>query len=336
MSTSASNVRSAVRRTRGVVGAAAVAISIAVAVPPAFAATPTAVSTTVVGMRVLSNVSSLNVRTGPGAAYARVGSLTAGTFVLGVVNGGWLKISSGPYAGRYTSAAYLTVVKPAATGAVGSTVKAWVALTGGIGANVHTGPGFGYSVGRTLAGGTAFTGTVVNADWVHVSTGGGGFVNRGTLQTLSANTNSVNGNLPTWALCPVNLAYNSPQPFNPGYTVNTRRYLNCNAVKSLDALQTAYKAAFGHYAKIDLAYRTYGEQQYWYKTLGPKYANAPGTSNHGIGLAVDFQEWEGHTTEFDWGGVGSNWLRTNGRKYGFTQPYAYGTDGESYHFNFAG
>ena len=209
----------------------------------------------------------------------------------------------------------------------------WVALTGGITATVRTGPGFTYPVARTLASGTAITGKVVNADWISIS---GGYLNRGTLETLSANLASVNGSVPLWALCPVNKAYNSPQAFDPGYTVATQRYLNCNAVHSLDALQAAYKTAFGHYAKIDLAYRTYSEQQYWYTTLGPEYANAPGTSNHGVGLAVDFQEWEGHTTEFDWGGVGSNWLRANGGRYGFTQPYVYGTDGESYHFNFTG
>ena len=335
MSMSMKKVSTAPRRTKLALAVAAMAVSTTTAVPQAFAATPTAVSTTVVGARVLASVSSLNVRTGPGAAYTRVGALSGGSFVLGVVNNGWLKISSGPYAGRYTSAGYLTVVKPPATAAAGSTVTGWVALTGGISANVHTAPGFKYTVGRTLASGTAITGKVVDADWIRLN-GVGGYVNRGTIETLSANVTSVNGSLPAWALCPVNRAYNSPQPFNPGYTATTQRYLNCNAVRSLDALQSAYKAAFGHYASIDLAYRTYSEQQYWYTTLGPKYANAPGASNHGAGLAVDFQEWEGHTTEFDWGGAGSNWLRANGGKYGFTQPYAYGTDGESYHFNFAG
>ena len=327
MSTSTSKVTA--------IGVAALAASLATA-PSALAATaPTAVSTTVVSMRVLSTVSSLNVRSGPGAGYSRVGALTKGSFVLGVLNGGWLKISSGPYAGAYTAAGYLTLVKPAAAAAVGSTVTGWIALTGGIPASVHTAPGFAYSVGRTLAAGTTVSGKVVDANWIRLN-GTGGYINRGTIETLSANVASVNGNLPAWALCPINTAYNSPQPFDPGYTVTTPRYLNCNAVTALNALETAYLAKFGHYANIDLAYRTYSEQQYWYKTLGPKYANSPGTSNHGVGLAVDFQEWEGHTTEFDWGGAGSNWLRANGGKYGFTQPYAYGTDGESYHFNFTG
>ncbi|KYH45621.1 D-alanyl-D-alanine carboxypeptidase family protein [Branchiibius sp. NY16-3462-2] len=335
MSRLAPGIHGPTRRPRLAIGVAASAIALGTAAPPAVAATPSAVSTTVVSMRVVSSVSTLNVRTGPGSAYARVGSLTGGSFVLGVVNGGWLKISSGQYAGRYTSAAYLAVARPAPTAAVGSTVTGWVALTGGIPASVHSAPGYIYSVGRTVPSGTAVTGKVINADWIRIN-GIGGYINRGTLQTLSANLTSVNGNLPAWALCRVNTAYNSPQPFDPGYTATTQRYLNCDAVRALDALQAAYKTTFGHYASIDLAYRTYSEQQYWYKTLGPKYANAPGVSNHGVGLAVDFQEWEGHTTEFDWGGAGSNWLRANGGKYGFTQPYAYGTAGESYHFNFTG
>ncbi|PWJ25727.1 LAS superfamily LD-carboxypeptidase LdcB [Branchiibius hedensis] len=290
-------------------------------------------STTVVTKQVVSGIDFLSVRTGPGTGYTRVAKLSPGTKVTGIINNGWLKITSGSYAGKYVSAAYLIDVPKVDPNPPVSTVKGWIATTGGITASVRSGPGFDYGVVAHKSSGAAVSGTQVSTDWVKIS---GGYINRGEIETTSATLTKVNAQIPTSQLCAVNKAYNSPNSFDPGYTVNTTRYINCSAGRALDSLQAAYKAKFGHYANIDLAYRDWAEQQYWYNKLGPAQANKPGTSNHGMGLAVDFQEWHGHTTEFDWGGVGSNWLRANGGKYGFTQPYAYGTTGESYHFNFTG
>ncbi|KYH43113.1 peptidoglycan-binding protein [Branchiibius sp. NY16-3462-2] len=290
-------------------------------------------NTTVVTKQVASGIDFLSVRTGPGTGYARVAKLSPGTKVTGIINGGWMKITSGGYAGKYVAASYLIDVPKVGPKPPTSNVHGWIATTGGITATVRSGPGFNYGVLGHKASGAAVSGTQVNADWVKIA---GGYINRGEIETTSSSLTRVNAQIPVSQLCAVNGAYNSPNSFDPGYTVNTTRYINCSAGRALDSLQAAYKAKFGHYANIDLAYRDWAEQQYWYNKLGPAQANKPGTSNHGMGLAVDFQEWHGHTTEFDWGGVGSNWLRANGGKYGFTQPYAYGTTGESYHFNFTG
>lgn len=137
-------------------------------------------------------------------------------------------------------------------------------------------------------------------------------------------------------LCPVPITFNTPHKVPPNYTPTTERYLNCDALKSLNALEAAYLKKFGHYAQIDLAYRSYAEQEYWFHKLGYPRAAKPGTSNHGWGLAIDFSETQGGGREFRWGGPGFNWLKATTASYGFESLFAYGTAGESYHWDFTG
>ncbi|WP_145229902.1 D-alanyl-D-alanine carboxypeptidase family protein [Rudaeicoccus suwonensis] len=59
----------------------------------------------------------------------------------------------------------------------------------------------------------------------------------------------------------------------------------------------------------------------------------PGTSAHGVGLALDFEQ-DATVGPFDWGQPGSVWLTQNSSKYGFYNPFSYGTTDESYHFQF--
>lgn len=49
----------------------------------------------------------LNVRTAPSTTASVVGKLAAGTAVTGTLSGGWMKITTGTYAGRFVSATYL-------------------------------------------------------------------------------------------------------------------------------------------------------------------------------------------------------------------------------------
>ena len=291
-------------------------------------------STTVVTKQVVSGIDFLSVRTGPGTNYSRVAKLSPGTKVTGVINNGWLKITTGQYAGKYVSATYLTdVPKVDPNPPAGNKVSGWVAANDRTKVNVRSGPGFNYSIVGHLAGGTAQSGTVVNTDWVKLSSG---YVNRGVIETQSANLRSINGKLSASSLCGVNIAYNTPVHVDPNYSATTQRVFNCTGVKALNAMEAAYKATFGHYAAIDLTYRSYAEQEYWYKRFGSPRASVPGTSNHGLGLAIDFRETDRPGEEFGWGGVGQKWLEANGGKYGFNNPFPYGTDGESYHFNFIG
>lgn len=161
-----------------------------------------------------------------------------------------------------------------------------------------------------------------------------GYINQGTLTTTST-PSTINGKIATSSLCKVPLAWNASHSFKPGYTATTQRYLNCNALAGLTTLENAFKAHFGYWAAIDLTYRSLAEQKYWYDRLGYPIAAKPGTSNHGYGLAVDFEEDDAPDT-FSWGHPGQKWLKANASRYGFNNPFAYGTPSESYHHNFVG
>lgn len=201
-------------------------------------------------------------------------------------------------------------------------------------AQIRSGPGMAASVIGSYGPHVKVTGTRVGTGpWLRTSRG---YVHKGTLETTTTNPSSLNGRIPAGALCKVPLAYNSPDTFNPGYTKNTQRYLNCDDLPYLNALEGAYKKQFGHYAAIDLTYRSVTEQQYWYNKFGSPRAAYPGTSNHGYGLAVDFRETDQPGEEFGWGGAGQKWLSANAGRWGFVNPFPYGTDGESYHFQFVG
>lgn len=72
---------------------------------------------------------------------------------------------------------------------------------------------------------------------------------------------------------------------------------------------------------IESCYRSYDGQVWWrnyYCSIG-KCANAavPGTSKHGWGRAVDFQDQNG---EMAFGSPGFVWLRAHATEYGFSHP----------------
>lgn len=69
--------------------------------------TPSASAATATVTKQVQKGTTLNVRTGPGTSYAVAGRLSGGTTVTGTVSGSWLKITSGAYAGKYVSTAYL-------------------------------------------------------------------------------------------------------------------------------------------------------------------------------------------------------------------------------------
>lgn len=201
-------------------------------------------------------------------------------------------------------------------------------------ATIRSGPGLKYNVVGSYGPHAQVTGTRVGTGpWLRTSLG---YVHKGNLETSTSDPSSINGRIPAGNLCQVPAAYNSPDRFDPGYTATTPRYLNCDVQPYLVAMENAYKAQFGHYAAIDLTYRSINEQWYWYDKFGSPRAAYPGTSNHGYGIAVDFRETDQPGEEFGWGGAGQKWLSANAQRWGFTNPFPYGTDGESYHFQFVG
>lgn len=201
-------------------------------------------------------------------------------------------------------------------------------------AQIHSGPGLRYPIVGSYEPHAMVTGTRVGTSpWIRTSKG---YVHKGSLETSTANPSSLNGRIPTSGLCTVPKPYNSPDSFAPSYTKDSQRYFNCDDLPYLRGLEAAYKQQFGHYAAIDLTYRDLTEQRYWYNKFGSPRAAYPGTSNHGYGLAVDFRETDEPGEEFGWGGAGQKWLSANAYRWGFQNPFAHGTDGESYHFQFIG
>lgn len=105
------------------------------------------------------------------------------------------------------------------------------------------------------------------------------------------------------------------------------------ATLALVQMNNAYRSRFGNNIFITDAYRTYA-QQVLLKAAKGDLAATPGTSNHGLGLAVDLG-----------GGINSfgtpqhNWMIENASKYGWVNPswaQQGGSKPEPWHWEFVG
>lgn len=107
------------------------------------------------------NAGPLNVRSGPGTGYDRVGSLNKGTEVtiLEAVDG-WYKVSAGNVVG-YVSAQYISLD--------GTVEQEGLVLQGPL--NVRSGPGTGYARVGSLSVGTTVTILGSENGWYQISTG---------------------------------------------------------------------------------------------------------------------------------------------------------------------
>jgi len=108
-----------------------------------------------------------------------------------------------------------------------------------------------------------------------------------------------NGHLPASGLCTL---------------WNRKESLRADAAVSLAKLNVAYRQVFGRDLCLADGYRTLAEQ-YRVKALRGGYAAAPGTSEHGKGLAMDLCGGAGvaRTSTFIW-------MRANGARYGWVNP----------------
>lgn len=127
-----------------------------------------------------------------------------------------------------------------------------------------------------------------------------------------------NGLLPSEALCAI--------PWD------TRYQLHCSTIDNFSRLNEAYKAEFGTDMPILSGYRPLADQ-YAVNADSPNMTAIPGTSNHGWGLAVDF-DWD----VFDsWDAPEVKWMIENGPRYGWRHPSAlnWNTDRpEPWHYEF--
>jgi hypothetical protein len=90
--------------------------------------------------------------------------------------------------------------------------------------------------------------------------------------------------------------------------------LRCDAAAALEDLNGAFRAAFGRNLGVADGYRSYAEQVAVAASRGA-LAAVPGTSNHGLGQAVDLS---GGVESF--GSAEYNWMAANAGKYGWKHP----------------
>jgi LAS superfamily LD-carboxypeptidase LdcB len=123
-----------------------------------------------------------------------------------------------------------------------------------------------------------------------------------------------NGLIPARYLCPL------PEK---------QRMLRADAALAFYKLDAAFKARFKKDMCLTDSYRSLADQQRIYSQR-PAFAAVPGSSNHGLGTAVDI--CGGVQNQ---GSVPFNWLLANSKKYGWSHPqWAYVSPFEPWHWEF--
>ena len=122
-----------------------------------------------------------------------------------------------------------------------------------------------------------------------------------------------NGRLPQSALAPITRAANGEQA-----------YLRKDAAKAFNAMNAESEHKYGvtlRASSARTAYRTYAEQEYFWNLYkrGGNLAAYPGTSNHGLGLAIDLATPQMRQI-----------VNEIGEKYGFAKKWS-DAPGESWH-----
>lgn len=129
----------------------------------------------------------------------------------------------------------------------------------------------------------------------------------------------ANGRVPASALC--------------GLSFDGAALLRCDAAESFEALDAAFVARFGRHLEVSDSYRSYSAQVACRATKGSLCAT-PGTSNHGMGVAVDLG---GGVQSF--GTAQHQWMRENAPAYGWTLPEwarSGGSKPEPWHWEYLG
>lgn len=122
----------------------------------------------------------------------------------------------------------------------------------------------------------------------------------------TAGGDGSNGDIPASAMAALSWSVDSQ---------GHRYWLVADAAAALERLNVAFRAEFGHDLDIDLAYRDLATQQAMFDALGPRVAAQPGTSNHGLGRAIDVPELP---CEYGLGTPQRDWLVAHGPDYGWT------------------
>jgi hypothetical protein len=126
-----------------------------------------------------------------------------------------------------------------------------------------------------------------------------------------------NGQIPSNVLC--------------GLSWVSGEQLRCDAAAALEELNGAFRAAFGRNLDVTDGYRSYADQVTVAATMGG-LAAVPGTSNHGLGQAVDLS---GGVESF--GTAEHGWMVANAGTYGWKHPgwaQAGGSKPEPWHWEY--
>lgn len=137
-------------------------------------------------------------------------------------------------------------------------------------------------------------------------------------ESLPDLSSASNGQLDPALLCPI--------PWDPSHS------LLCASMGNFERLNAEYKEEFGTDLPILSGYRTL-ERQYIVHQRSPGMTAIPGTSNHGLGQAVDF-DWDVFA---NWDDPEVIWMIENGPRFGFRHPSVLGptTDRpEPWHYEF--
>lgn len=127
---------------------------------------------------------------------------------------------------------------------------------------------------------------------------------------------SPNGLLPSDALCDL---YDDKQ-------------LRADAAVDFLGLNMKYVADFGENICITSAYRDLPNQHRVYAEVAPGFAAVPGTSNHGLGQAIDLGCGIQNFRSERW-----NWMEANGSEYGWHHPaWAKSSPFEPWHWEYSG
>lgn len=243
----------------------------------------------------------------------------------------------------------LVVAAPNAAGAVATTPGSSVAKHGVIvrrtvtclsyRVNVRSAPALGSAsrIVGTLGNGTVLTGSYDSTGlWFKIASGGrvGSWVTAAVLVAAPART--VNGRLnradltvlPSWTI------NRSNQP-------TVLRSLSRHAAIAYLSMNVEFRRRFGRNLTITEAYRPLARQQELYRLLGSPTAAYPGTSNHGMGNAIDFgiAGTNASTSLLFYGRAYDVWLSQNAARWGFDRPSYMdrgGSNQEWWHYNFVG
>lgn len=129
----------------------------------------------------------------------------------------------------------------------------------------------------------------------------------------------ANGRVPADALCEL------------GFAVDHQ--LRCDAAEALESLNESYRAEFGSDLEVTDSYRSYSAQVACSRTKGGLCAR-PGTSNHGLGVALDLG---GGIQSF--GSAQHEWMADHAGEFGWVLPAWAGISGskrEPWHWEFTG